>query len=580
MSDDNKIGGTKTPNYNFNLPTPGADEDSWGIQLNQNWSNLDNYLAAKAQRVDAHLEGEPTTTEPLDVTTPSNRIANMASVIKAVFANVFWDKIQNKPATFPPPIASATGLGGVKIGKSITIDPDGTINTVAGEGEVLPGKIYQVPVYTADGNVVGPVDGFSIYQSGLSLGNKNYAGSIYLTENSGGSVTITPATNAQIKWTFYLPASPGTQGQVLTRGGGGSTEWKDPPALNPASTTRLGGVKIGTSFDIDNGGALLLRAALASQLGGVKVVGGNVSGIGIAQDGMISVIPADEDTFGGLVLGKYLKKRNAAGIVDVDLPIASTTQTGVMAVGRGLAVDQFGVVSVSGSASTSVSNRYVLYEPTNIWTPAPDCTLVKVQLWGGGASGCDASEQCGGSGGGAGGYISAVIFVKPGYKFKVNLGSGGKRDPATGNGGNGGESDFIIILPDGTEKKILQAFGGKAPFRPKDADDLPSSGGLGGYVWADTGALYMQRWSDVSARGGEGAPGFSYQSTKWPHNNGRFRMAGRGGSAPFFGGGNTFADSDAFGAGGPGGSDRQGATSGKDGRPGVCIIEYDGTEVI
>lgn len=492
---------------------------------------------------------------------------------------VTWDEIKNKPTEFPPVKASATILGGIKVGTSLKIASDGTLDTVAGDGEVLPGKIYQVPAYVADGTVVGPVDGFSIYQSGLALGNNLYSGSIYLMENSGGAVTIAPATNQQIKWTFYLPNGPGTQGQVLTRGGGGSTEWKDPPALNPASTTRLGGIKIGASFDIDNGGTLMMHAALASQLGGVKVVGGNVSGIGIAQDGMISVIPADEDTFGGLMLGKYLKKRNAAGVVDVDLPIGTKTAPGIVGAGRGLSVDAQGFLSVSGSASTSVSNRYVLYEASNIWTPAPDCTLLKVQLWGGGASGCDASDQCGGSGGGAGGYVSAVLYVKPGYKFKAILGSGGKRQ-ANGNGGDGGESDFIIILPDGTEKRILQAFGGKAPYKPSSTDDLPSSGGLGGFVWLLTGPEYMQRWSDVAVRGGEGSPGFSYQSTKWPYNNGRFRMAGRGGMAPMFGGGNNFAESDAYGAGGAGGSDRSGATGGKDGRPGLCIIEYDGSEVV
>lgn len=39
-----------------------------------------------------------------------------------------WDSITGKPTEFNPPIASASVLGGVKIGTNINIDPDGTIH--------------------------------------------------------------------------------------------------------------------------------------------------------------------------------------------------------------------------------------------------------------------------------------------------------------------------------------------------------------------------------------------------------------------------------------------------------------------
>lgn len=39
-----------------------------------------------------------------------------------------WESITNKPATFTPPIATNTVLGGVKIGNNIVVDPDGTIH--------------------------------------------------------------------------------------------------------------------------------------------------------------------------------------------------------------------------------------------------------------------------------------------------------------------------------------------------------------------------------------------------------------------------------------------------------------------
>lgn len=39
-----------------------------------------------------------------------------------------WSKIDNKPATFPPPTASSTVLGGIKIGANLSIDANGVLN--------------------------------------------------------------------------------------------------------------------------------------------------------------------------------------------------------------------------------------------------------------------------------------------------------------------------------------------------------------------------------------------------------------------------------------------------------------------
>lgn len=42
-----------------------------------------------------------------------------------------WSAVANKPSTFLPPIATATGLGGVKIGDNVAVTPDGTISVSA-----------------------------------------------------------------------------------------------------------------------------------------------------------------------------------------------------------------------------------------------------------------------------------------------------------------------------------------------------------------------------------------------------------------------------------------------------------------
>ena len=49
--------------------------------------------------------------------------------------SIEWDKIINKPQTFPPPTATAERVGGIKVGANLTIEADGTLNAVAGSSE-------------------------------------------------------------------------------------------------------------------------------------------------------------------------------------------------------------------------------------------------------------------------------------------------------------------------------------------------------------------------------------------------------------------------------------------------------------
>lgn len=53
-----------------------------------------------------------------------------------------WESVTNKPATFTPPIASSTVLGGVKIGSNIVLDTDGTIH--------VPKQMIEYTVYVQE----------------------------------------------------------------------------------------------------------------------------------------------------------------------------------------------------------------------------------------------------------------------------------------------------------------------------------------------------------------------------------------------------------------------------------------------
>lgn len=569
-----KLGDAPTPIYNFNIPTPGADEDTWGLQLNENFERLDTILSEKAPVKDANLTGKPTAPEASDVTTPSNQIANIATVIKAVFANVFWDKVQNKPSEYPPVMASNEKLGGVKIGKGLSIAADGTLDAIAGEGEILPGKNMQIPMYAGDGNIVGPTT-MTYYQGCLGLGDDKYEGSIYLYENSGGAVTLAPAVNAQIKWTFRFPATPGTNGKVL--GWLNGPNWVDPPALQPATTTQLGGIKIGGSFNITSGGMLEMRQALATALGGVKVSNDD-DGIDISMDGVISVHKASQTQFGGIKLGNHLKQRGSDGTVDVDLPIATQVTPGLVKPGSGITLQGDGTISVSGSSATSVANVLVFDGVgTTEWLPPSDGTFARVTVVGGGGAGGDATDNAGGGGGGGGGYGTIVIKTNVISKATIMIGDGGKRNPTTGNGGDGAMTQFLVTRKDNGEvHNIIQAFGGKGGQKGVASDDLPVNGGEGGYGYLLNDIYLIQPNSFYVIRGGEGGIGDYYQSAKWPHANGRFRVGGRGGSTPL-GFGNQFIGTGGYGNGGAGGTDRGGAVYGRDGGHGFVVIEYDGT---
>jgi hypothetical protein len=65
-----------------------------------------------------------------------------------------WNDLTDKPATFPPPVASATVLGGVRVGSGISIDANGVISASAG---------YTLPAATT--STLGGV----IVGSGLSV---------------------------------------------------------------------------------------------------------------------------------------------------------------------------------------------------------------------------------------------------------------------------------------------------------------------------------------------------------------------------------------------------------------------------
>jgi hypothetical protein len=219
--------------------------------------------------------------------------------------------------------ATSTLLGGVKIGSNITVASDGTISVAAP---------YALPIATA--TILG----------GVKIGaNVNVAGD--------GTISVAAP--------YALPIASSTLlggikvGANLTIAGDGTLSGNAPYVLPAATTTTRGGVVVGSGLTITNGvlsaNPYALPVATATVLGGVK----QGAGVAIAVDGTISVassyvLPvATASVLGGVKIGSNV---NVAGDGTISvaapyvLPIASATSLGGIKVGANLNLDDDGTL--------------------------------------------------------------------------------------------------------------------------------------------------------------------------------------------------------------------------------------------
>lgn len=135
-----------------------------------------------------------------------------------------------------------------------------------------------------------------------------------------------------------------------------------PPELEPATVFSLGGVIIGDGIEVDEFGEIsvntgtpfVLQTATAVTLGGVKIG----AGIGIS-DGVISVTTgafalqtATADILGGVKIGTGI---NITSTGTISIANASTSIVGGVRIGSGLNINGSGVISVSPDISVASS---------------------------------------------------------------------------------------------------------------------------------------------------------------------------------------------------------------------------------
>ena len=202
------------------------------------------------------------------------------------------------------PAASATTLGGVKIGEGIQVTADGIISVDnSGSGYVLP---------VATQSTLGGV-------------------------KAGDNVTIAADGKLSVNAPYTLPA---------------------------ATPSTLGGVKIGANLSVAQDGTLsadaqqyTLPVASSNTLGGVKI-GQRLT----IQDGVLSadeqggsyVLPtASSSVKGGVKVGSGLNISNEV----LSVPLASTSVAGRVMIGSGLNVTSSGVISNGYSFSYNSSTK-------------------------------------------------------------------------------------------------------------------------------------------------------------------------------------------------------------------------------
>lgn len=268
--------------------------------------------------------------------------------VNSAVANSQFSTLSYNPATgvfnfVPFQLAAATTatLGGVKVdGTTITIN-NGVITAVGGggggggSGTVNAGLASALAFYPSNGSTVDDLSNVFWISGSNTL---NVVGTVQGT-NLVGAITSLQVTDAL----GYIP----TQLSSFNIANGATSSFYSslvydqtsgtftysPFALAAASTTVLGGIKVGTGLSIDGLQKLNLSIASGSTLGGIKVG----TGLAISGDGTLS-----------------------STVTAYTLPTASASVLGGIKVGTGLAIDGSGVLSstVTGytlpTATTSV----------------------------------------------------------------------------------------------------------------------------------------------------------------------------------------------------------------------------------
>jgi hypothetical protein len=327
------------------------------------------------------------------------------------------------PSVYELPKATTSTLGGIIIGTNLSVDINGVLNasTISGSGVALPTDAAGYLINNGSGglnwtnlpNASTTVAGIVKVGTGLTVTNGVLNASAsgggttlpaksagFLKSDSAGTLTwsalSTVATSGSYNDLSGKPilATVATSGSYTDLSGkpilatvatsGSYTDLSSKPttfAPPIASSSVLGGIKIGTGLSIDSltgvvtasgggSGSYTLPTATTSVKGGVKVDGSTITiasevikaatatasslgvvsiGTGLSVDsaGAATLKIASGTALGGIKIGDGLSIAPSTGVTTVD--VASTTKAGIVKVGTNLSVDNDGFLNATAS---------------------------------------------------------------------------------------------------------------------------------------------------------------------------------------------------------------------------------------
>lgn len=289
--------------------------------------------------------------------------------------------------------ATATVLGGVKIGTGFRID---------GDGRLFIDEVYTLPVATPL-SLGGVKQGANVEISGdgtisveapfvLSTATASVLGGVKIGAGLKASASGVLSLDTSIQNPFPIPAASQFEYGLVKIGSNvtiadGFISVAPPYSLPAATNSTLGGVKIGANISVAPDGTIsvvnpyVLPAATTSTLGGVIAGNGiTINGSGVISAPYTYTLPvATTSSIGGVQIGDNIFVTD--GVISVGnpyvLPTASNVTKGGIKIGNGLTVDGSGFLSVlttppnlstvTQSILPSTDIAYDLGSPTKRW---------------------------------------------------------------------------------------------------------------------------------------------------------------------------------------------------------------------
>lgn len=242
-----------TTNYYFNLPVVGGSQNSWGSDLNENWSKLDSLLYGAS-----YTDSDTNTVEKIRPDLDQGNWAINGAVVTASASEL--NKVDGYNGTTADlnilAGAAAAGVTSTEFGylDGVTSSLQTQINSVIPSGVILlwSGSTSNIPTgwVLCDGQNSTPD-----LRDRFVVG----AGSTYAVDATGGAASVTltsdqiPAHNHSATSTVTDPGHSHTF-QGVTASGGSGTSSRHGAVINKTTSAATTGISVSTAIGNTGGG--------------------------------------------------------------------------------------------------------------------------------------------------------------------------------------------------------------------------------------------------------------------------------------------------------------------------------------